>query len=330
MKKWVIGGVASIILLGLAGTGGYFYYQYKTNELKLEEGTIYVELGGKDKNYLNVEDFVGESMPESEMKKVEAQVDLFKDNKGKVKVGTYEVVFKYKPISFLPEKTSRGYLVIEDTVSPVISIDTDQIYIEENAVDVDIEKYLMVNDYSPYELDMNTKSVNYKKAGKYTVEIRATDTAGNETKAKVTLNIVTSRSLWEGEVALTPYANGETPVSKETQEYLDKGLLSNVNKKSKMESLPNIDADVKEPEPESENKDDKDNKEDKDKKDDKPVVDACTASVPPEGILSYEDAIKNAENYLDMTGLSETHTYSMEKKSVPCGREYYIYSIVLK
>lgn len=327
MKKWVIGGVAGIILLGLAGTGGYFYYQYKTNELKLEEDTIYVELGGKNKEYLNVEDFVGEAMPESEMKKVEATVDLFKDNKGKVKAGTYEVVFKYKPISFLPEKTSRGYLVIEDTTSPVISVDTDQIYIEENAVGVDIEKYLMVNDYSPYELDMNTKSVNYGKAGKYTVEIRATDTAGNETKAKITLNIVTSRSLWEGEVALTPYANGDTPVSKETQGYLDKGLISDVNTKSKMESLPNIDADVKEPEPEPEKKDED---KDKDNKNDKPVVDACMATVPPEGILSYEDAVKSAENYLDMTGLSETHTYSMEKKSVPCGRVYYIYSIVLK
>lgn len=322
-NKIAIGVVLSCLL---AGTElGYFVLKSQEEHLVLENDTIQVELGSD--SYLNIEDFVGDKMTDKAQEKVVLSAKLSENKDGKVLPGTYEVLLKYKPL-LSKEEVERGYLIIADTKSPKFETEYETLYVEQNAKNVDLRKYFKVKDESTYTLIINAESIDMTQCGTYSVEIIARDKYNNESKTTVNIKVVSAEDIQAGYEALTPYLDGTTPVSKETQKLLDRGILFDVNTKKRR---PQVVKEEPKPLKEEEEKTKEDKKEEKKKSENTtPQLDACALSVPPEGILTKEDAIKSAEQYLEMTGLTGSHTYRLNTNKVACGQTYFTYSIVLK
>lgn len=192
-SKIIIGTCASICGVLIAGT----------LVLKMAFGTklnidpeVKVEVG--DPVVLEVSNFT-KAMSAEDMAKVNISSRLMKDDKkftfnpstkevksrkkNYLEVGTYEVTFK----SGNKEVTSK--LIVQDTKGPEITEKGSNHRTPVGTVDFDYTSLVDIEDYSKFDVDITTSSVDLNREGSYPVIFLAKDEYGNKSELEVILNV---------------------------------------------------------------------------------------------------------------------------------------------
>lgn len=216
----VIGGIAGCILLNSG------------SKIALKSVKP-VELG--DTVILKKENFLDDSkMNEDSIQKTKMQSKLMTDTDkytynggtGEVRskdmayldVGEYTVEFK------LDKESQKAKLKVEDTKSPVFIGLMDTITVEQNAEDFDILSYFLAEDKSKVDITVD-KNPDLSKTGEQTIELTAKDKYGNETKEKITVNVISQNAVKNGQ-KLTETLDGSVPVSSSTKQKVENGEMT--------------------------------------------------------------------------------------------------------
>lgn len=224
-SKIIIGTCAGICGVLIAGT----------LVLKMAFGTklnidpeVKVEVG--DPVVLEVSNFTKAMSPE-DMAKVNISSRLMKDDKkftfnpstkevksrkkNYLEVGTYEVTLK----SGNKEVTSK--LIVQDTKGPEITEKGSNHRTPVGTVDFDYTSLVDIEDYSKFDVDITTSSVDLNREGSYPVVFLAKDEYGNKSELEVILNV--------GE------GNYTTTINPEEDTNNDQGIWSNGNENQNTE-----------------------------------------------------------------------------------------------
>lgn len=135
--------------------------------------------------------------------KISLEVENEKDKKYPA-VGEYTMSISHK-------KNKKDIkIVVKDTKAPTFVDFPAEIVVEENAVDINWEKYFKVTDLSEYKVEINKDEVNLLKAGTYNLKVVATDKYKNKTEKVTKVNVVTSKEVSDGK-ALTTNIEGNIP-----------------------------------------------------------------------------------------------------------------------
>lgn len=98
------------------------------------------------------------------------------------KIGKREIRFKFK------DKTYRIEVEIVDKTAPVINCEEKEIHISVNETEKELLNHIEVNDHDE-DTVVSVSGIEYGKAGKYTVEVKAVDSSGNASKMQITVII---------------------------------------------------------------------------------------------------------------------------------------------
>lgn len=122
------------------------------------------------------------------------------------KIGKREIRFKYK------EKTYKVEIEIIDNQPPVISCKDKEIHISPNETEKELLNYIEIND-NDEDTVVTFSGIEFGKAGKYTVEVKAVDSSGNESKLQCDVII---EEIKESHDVVEPHEN-DPPVKNETE-----------------------------------------------------------------------------------------------------------------
>lgn len=181
-------GIAGVILLSAFGFRTIFGTKLKVqDEVKVEVGnTVLIE----PRTFCT-------DMSEDEMAKVNISSRLTKTgdkyiynagshevvSKGKkyLEVGTYEVNLK------AGNKEATSKLIVEDTTAPVITENGSVHNCPVGTEDFDFTSLVDITDYSDFDVDISTSTVNLSKEGTYPVVFKAKDEYNNVSSLEVSL-----------------------------------------------------------------------------------------------------------------------------------------------
>ncbi|MBB5182472.1 hypothetical protein [Catenisphaera adipataccumulans] len=119
--------------------------------------------------------------------------------------------------------TQKVNIIVEDTKKPVFQIAPSEIFIEQDAEDVDLSRYFLVTDKSKVSLSFSKYSL--KKTGKQTVKVSAKDKAGNKAKKSIVIHILSEEDLKKGK-KLTPMLDETVPLSASTYQKVMNGDMT--------------------------------------------------------------------------------------------------------
>ena len=129
-------------------------------------------------------------------------------------------------------KTEKITVIVKDTVKPEFIDFKDEIVIEQGAENVKLEDYFIAKDKAEVKITVEGK-VDLNKAGKYDVKVTAEDANNNKTDAKSCVVVVASAKDVADGKKLTATVKGEVPLSKDTQQKVEKGEVKlNIEKPS--------------------------------------------------------------------------------------------------
>lgn len=122
------------------------------------------------------------------------------------KTGKREIRFKFK------DKIYKIEVEIVDKTAPVINCKEKEIHISINETEKELLNYIEVIDYDEDTL-VTVSGIEYGKAGKYTIEVKAMDSSGNVSKLQCDVII---EEIKESHDAAEPHEN-DSPVKNETE-----------------------------------------------------------------------------------------------------------------
>lgn len=122
------------------------------------------------------------------------------------KTGKREIRFKFK------DKIYKIEVEIVDKTAPVINCQEKEIHISINETEKELLNYIEVIDYDE-DTVVTVSGIEYGKAGKYTIEVKAMDSSGNVSKLQCDVII---EEIKESHDAAEPHEN-DSPVKNETE-----------------------------------------------------------------------------------------------------------------
>lgn len=203
--------LTGLAILGAVGTG----YAYATQpHLTVKNPKVKFEYQKNKSLKVSEKDF----LDNVDLDGVNLHIDLPKF----MKIGKYSGTLDYTTM-FGQKEVKNVEVIVEDTTKPVIDEKMiSEIKVEQNAQDVEWEKYFDVNlvtDEQEIKIEANTENVNLKKTGTYTLSLRAVDKSKNETVKEVKVIVVPSNKVKD----LTPYIDKKIPVSSKTETAIVEG-----------------------------------------------------------------------------------------------------------
>lgn len=130
-------------------------------------------------------------------------IEVVQDETDITKLGTYNV--SYNLVKDGRKKANKAKINVTDTQAPVCI--TMNAKIELNEKNVDLKKFLMVNDNSGEEIvpEFDLSTLNVATEGSYVVNYKAKDSSGNETAGS--LDVVVEVPMEEYELAAVNLVN---------------------------------------------------------------------------------------------------------------------------
>lgn len=123
-------------------------------------------------------------------------------------------------------------VTVKDTVKPEFVDFKDEIVIEQDAENVKLEEYFVAKDKAAVAISVDG-DVDLTKTGEYKITVTAEDANKNKTDAKSCVVVIASSKEVADGKKLTATVKGEVPLSKETQQKVEKGEVNlNVEKPS--------------------------------------------------------------------------------------------------
>lgn len=170
---------------------------------------------------------------------------LLSDKKDYLTVGKYQVEVSYK------KQRETFTIEVTDTTKPEFKEFKDQIFIEQNAKDVDLTKFFKAEDLTNIELIVEGE-YDLSKIGDYKISIIATDESKNRSKKEFTLTVISledakkniSTKTLDGTVfkseAMKEYENNKNkPVEQPKQSTQNKSSSNSQNKTSSNSPIEN-------------------------------------------------------------------------------------------
>lgn len=122
------------------------------------------------------------------------------------KTGKRKIKFKFK------DKIYEIEVEIVDKTAPVISCKEKEIHISTKETEKELLNYIEIND-NDEDIVVTVSGIEFGKAGKYTVEVKAVDSSGNESKLQCDVII---DEMKESHDVVEPHENN-SPVKNETE-----------------------------------------------------------------------------------------------------------------
>lgn len=169
-NKKVIATIIGVLIIALVGTV-FVISNNQSQALKLKKDVVIIELGDdvslKANDYLDTKDkdVLSQTKVSSNIKK--------KDNI--VPVGNYNIKFIYK------DETLNQKVEVKDTTSPVFKDPKTKVEVDRE-FDGDLAANFTTDDLSEVKITIDSKDVDFKKAGSYKAKAIATDKYKNKTE----------------------------------------------------------------------------------------------------------------------------------------------------
>ena len=193
-QKLIVGvsvGIAGVII------GGAFVMKMALGTTLNVKDEVHVEVG--EQVILEPELFADSTMSSEDIDKMNISTKLTKDgekyqynpgtkevtSRGKkyLEVGTYEVILKSG------NKEEKSKLIVEDTTGPVITEKGSDHRTPVGTESFDYTSMVDISDYSDFDVDIATNSVDLNTEGSYKVVYTAKDEYGNISSLDVVLNV---------------------------------------------------------------------------------------------------------------------------------------------
>lgn len=220
-KKIVAGCVAGVLVIGCAGA--WVLNTSSSKELVLAFDTVKAELGQKvstdvtdyldydkiSKDVLN--DVVKNTKEKDDIRYVVVETKdengniISKEEKDYPKVGNYEISFTYK------KEKATVKVSVKDTTKPEIEApESFDILQYTDLSQFNFSELFQVTDYSDVkDWKIDTSKVDVNTIGSYELKASIQDKYKNKATKKITVNVVESPQLVEGEVAVTEVVTDE-------------------------------------------------------------------------------------------------------------------------